>query len=159
MSEQPGTEERLRRLEDLAAIHELFRQYAARLDRRDLVGYSQLFADDGEWHGRNMNAVGGPKAVLAMLRGRFTDGEPNGECHILTNPVIELDGEKAHATSFGLVLRPGPDGVPAIRMIGYYVDDLVRAADGRWLFAIRRDYLNLPPYMSEQLGPPTTWAV
>jgi hypothetical protein len=72
---------------------------------------------------------------------------------------LELDGERAHATSFGLVLRPGPDGVPATRMIGYYVDDLVRTADGRWLFAIRRDYLNLPSYLSEQLGPPTTWAV
>lgn len=94
-----------------------------------------------------------------MLRGRFTDGAPNGECNVVTNPVIELDGDRAHATSFGLVLRPGPDGVPAIRIIGYYVDDLVRAADGRWLFAIRRDYLNLPPYMSEQLGPPTAWAV
>ena len=71
--------------------------------------------------------------------------------------MITLEGDRAHATSFGLVVRPGEDGVPYVAMIGYYVDDLVRADDGRWLFRIRRDYINSPPYMLEPLGPPTTW--
>jgi hypothetical protein len=154
--DQLSAGQRLRRLEDLEAIRELFQQYAGRFDRRDLVGFSQLFAEGGEWHGRNMHAVGGPPGVLEVFSNRFPDA-PTGECHIVGNPIIELDGDRAHATSFGIVLRPGEDQTPGLAMIGYYVDDLVRSDDGRWLFAVRRDYINLPPFMSSPLGPPSTW--
>ena len=157
MSQQPTVEERLQRLEDLEEIRELFRQYAKRLDRRDFVAWSQLWAKDGEWHGPDMHGVGGPPGVLEMLQTRFGDRPPTGETHVVTNAVIALEGDRAHATSFGLVLRPDGEGRPRTTMIGYYVDDLVRE-DGRWRFQVRRDYLNLPPYLwTTTLGPPTTW--
>jgi len=92
-----------------------------------------------------------------MLQTRFGDRPPTGETHVVTNAVIALEGDRAHATSFGLVLRPDEEGRPRTTMIGYYVDDLVRE-DGRWRFQVRRDYLNLPPYLwTTTLGPPTTW--
>ena len=71
MSEEPTIERRLRRLEDLEAIHEVFKQYTTRFDRHDLVAWSQLWAEDGEWHGPNMHGVGGPAGVLAMMQDRF----------------------------------------------------------------------------------------
>lgn len=136
-------EERLRRLEDLEAIRSLFQTYRNHLDGRDLVGLSQLFAPDAEWHGGSMRATGGPAAILAMLEDRFGPEGQAQDCHIVANPVIEVTGDRARTTCTYLLIQPTPDGLPQLRMLGEYVDELVR--DGsRWLFARRVARVDIP---------------
>jgi ketosteroid isomerase-like protein len=139
------TEERIRRLEDLEAIRELFHTYADLLDRRDLAGYSRLFTDDAEWHGGRMRARGGPPAILAMLRERYHQDEPADDRHLVANPVIRIEGDRARATSRYAVIGRGLDGRPELRLIGEYVDDLRRGEDGRWRFAYRQARVDLAP--------------
>lgn len=138
-------EERVRHLEDLEAIRDLFQAYRTRLDSRDLVGYSQLFTDDAEWHGGTMRATGGPAGILAMLQGRYTQGEPADDRHLVVNPVIDIDGDQARATSTYVVVGRTVEGSPELRMVGEYVDDLRRGEDGRWRFARRQARVDIPP--------------
>jgi ketosteroid isomerase-like protein len=138
-------EERIRRLEDLEAIRDLFHAYRKLLDRRDLIGYSQLFTDDAEWHGGSMRASGGPPAILAMLRERYLPDEPADDRHLVVNPVIEVDGDHAHATSTYVVVGRAADGEPELRMVGEYVDELRRCENGHWRFARRQARVDIPP--------------
>lgn len=138
-------EERIRHLEDVEAIRDLFQDYRRLLDSRDLVGYSQLFTDDAEWHGGTMRATGGPAGILAMLQGRYTQGEPADDRHLVVNPVIEVDGDRAHATSTYVVVGRSGDGPPELRLVGEYVDELRRGEDGRWRFAHRQARVDIPP--------------
>src|SRR5690348_9078295 len=48
---------------DRLEIQELIVQYGHLLDTHDLVGYSNLFAKDGEWIG-GFGRARGPKAIL-----------------------------------------------------------------------------------------------
>ncbi|MEE8428528.1 MAG: nuclear transport factor 2 family protein, partial [Gammaproteobacteria bacterium] len=45
--DSPSIEDRMQRLEDREAIRELLVTYGRLLDKKDLVGYSKLFAEDG----------------------------------------------------------------------------------------------------------------
>lgn len=161
VGESRSLDMRLRELEDREAIGVLLQQHAVRLDRADFAYWSRLFAEDGEFHGQRMSGVGGPTGVLEMMRS-YADGgtapyrenEPKGRCHLMTNGIVNLRGNRAEATSTSLVLNPGMDSNPQIVLLSYYVDDLVAGKGGDWLFGVRRDYSNLPGYMCDPIGPP-----
>ena len=51
-------------------------------------------------------------------------------------PLIEVDGEEATCTSYGLLLVDH-DGTPVIKVFGRYRDELVREDDGTWRFGVR----------------------
>lgn len=145
MTAQLSVLDRLRRLEDLEAIRDLFQTYRRCLDRRDLVGYSELFTEDGEWRGGSMRAEGGPPAILAMLRTHFGEGTPDADWHVVANPVVEVSGDRARASSTYLVVTRSPTGTPELRLLGQYDDELVRHPDGYWLFARREARVEMPP--------------
>jgi hypothetical protein len=56
--------------------------------------------------------------------------------HVLTNMLVDVDGDKAKAWSRWMLVVPGPDGTMMIRRSGSYDDQLVRIAEG-WKFARR----------------------
>ena len=59
------------------------------------------------------------------------------------NPVINVDGDTATALSnWGYVTRDAKDA-PSFEMLGHYVDDLVKTADG-WKFSRREAYSDVP---------------
>jgi hypothetical protein len=145
MTTMTSLDDRLRRLEDLELIRTLLHTYRERLDRNDLTGLAALFTPDAEWRGGSMRAAGGPPGILAMLRERFTEGVPDDDWHVIANPLIELDGDTAHVRSTYLVVNRGLDGVPLLRLLGEYDDDVVRLPDGSWLFARRHARIEMPP--------------
>ena len=68
-------------------------------------------------------------------RGRLS-WEP-GTAHLCTNPVIELQGDRALVESDFTVISRGRDGRAKIVLAGRYRDAFRRDADGRWLIAER----------------------
>ena len=138
MTDDPALRERVQRLEDVLEIHRLLVDYGRHLDARDLRAYSQLFCDDGEWTGATGNAVG-PAAIEAMLEANLP-GNPAAPgattWHVMANPVIDVDGDRATARVMWLLLRRDAGDQPGFAVTGHYDDVLVREG-GRWKFKRR----------------------
>lgn len=130
-------ETRMQRVEDELAISRILVDYAAFLDGRDYARYADLFAPDGEW----TNAAGthkGPAAIRQMLeRTLGPPGAPNASnYHLISNPRIDLAGDRATATSRYLFMMRGTGGQPTPSLAGIYRDELVRQG-GKWKIARR----------------------
>jgi uncharacterized protein (TIGR02246 family) len=131
-------EARVQRLEDLEAIGRLFRDYRRFLDGKDFSSYSQLFATNGRFGGVH-GAAKGAEAIRALVEGMVgTDlRESKGDdLHLVTNDVIELNGDHATAEVTWAYIVRGDDGRPVLHKVGHYNDTLVRE-DGRWKFEHR----------------------
>lgn len=127
---------RLQVVEDDIAIRRLLVDYAAFLDSRDYDRYAALFAPDGTWSSTG-GSYEGRGAIRRMLENMLGPaGQPNhANYHIITNPRIDITGDRATATSRYLFVMRARDGSPTPSLAGIYRDDLVRQ-NGRW--AIRR---------------------
>ena len=138
--------ERLRALEDELAIQRIIVEYAARLDARDYEGYADLFAREGVWQNgatvrRGREEI---KALLVGLFGETPDGYVNRESyHLVSNPQVDVEGDRATARSRHLLLMRGEDGSPVPELTGLYEDEFVRE-DGEWKILRRVDHPIMP---------------
>ena len=139
-------EARLQRLEDVAEIERLIMDYARHLDARDLHAYSRLFCADGEWSGNTGHAQG-PDAIQAMLEERLPPNPPGPgptSRHVVSNPVIDVDGDKATASVTWALIRRGDDhDEPELALLGHY-DDVLAREEGGWRFKSRRAHIDIP---------------
>ena len=132
-------EARLRRLEDLEEIRQLFVDYGYLLDLGDYAAYAQLFAEDGELMlGPFGRAKGRQEIEAMMVRVGGT-----GSLHLITSPMVTLDGDRATARVMWTVINRAGDGAPLLGMVGHHEDELVREA-GRWRFRSRRGFVEIP---------------
>jgi SnoaL-like protein len=135
-------EVRLRRLEDVAAIQQLFVDYCASVDAGDSAGLAGLFAAAGEIKlGRERSAIG-PLAIEEVM-ARYLDGTVGKSFHIVSSPQIQLDGDRATARVMWTVIDASGDDGLTVRHIGHHRDELVREA-GIWKFALRKAYIDAP---------------
>lgn len=145
-AEDAELESRLVEAEDQLAIRRLFADYGYFLDDRDLRAYADLFAEEGEWVG-GFGRAQTPDGIYRML----SDAElsPNHSesghlsVHVVTNPRIDVDGDRASAWSKFTVIETAEDGSPRVRRVGHYRDRLVREEDG-WKFLQRVVYGDIP---------------
>jgi hypothetical protein len=137
-------EKRLRLAEDRAAITRLFIALQDCLDGRDLTGYGLLFTRDGEWSGVVGRAVG-PAAITEILSKYCLPWESDGHrtYHSTFDIVIEVEGDRARATSKWNHIKRGPDDEPLFWHLGHYDDRLLRTAEG-WRFTRRAAYADIP---------------
>ena len=143
---------RLRSLEDREAIWRLLQEYRHQLDQRDFAAYARLFTDDGEWVG-DLGSAKGPAEIEALL-ARTLEVYPDDSTrtlHLVANPVIEVDGDRATASSLWCYLTRDKSDNPVLFFVGRYQDELVRV-EGEWRFRRRVAYRDMP-YV--ELGPPT----
>jgi hypothetical protein len=134
-----GIEERLRRLEDLEAIRELFLDYGRTLDHRRFEECSRLFAERGQFVAP-FDTFTGPDGILALLHAMLGDHlspDAGRDFHVFANPAVELEGDRATAHSFWIYVTPDAAGHPRVAQLGHYEDTVIRAADGRWRFEQR----------------------
>lgn len=147
--------ERLRRLEDAEQIRQLNLAYRRHLDARDLDAYGLLFADQGEWLGGTGYGKT-PAGITAMLNerlpGRGSD-RPTA-WHLVTEPEIDLDGDRATGTVTWTWVGRGDAGTPVMRLLGHYDDSYVRER-GRWRYQRRIAHTDIP---HRELEVPTAWA-
>ncbi|WP_226019019.1 nuclear transport factor 2 family protein [Novosphingobium sp. FKTRR1] len=117
---------------DRDAIRDLLARYTYNGDRGRIEALAACFADDGtlDYPG---NRVTGPAAIAAALAGRADTRNPalTFVRHHITNPLIDIDGDRASARSYFAVQTDiGPDHS------GTYSDTLARTPHG-WCFANR----------------------
>jgi uncharacterized protein (TIGR02246 family) len=135
---------RLRRLEDIERVWQLFMDYRRLLDARDFASYSRLFVDDGEWIG-NLGEARGPAEIEALLE-RTLEHYPDDSTrthHLICNPVIRVDGDRATAQSTWCYITRDDSDRPTISLLGHYDDVLIRAENG-WRFLRRVAYCDMP---------------
>jgi SnoaL-like domain len=145
MADEDALLARVQRLEDLAAIERLFLDYRRHLDARDMYAYSRLFCEDGEWAGRTGSAVG-PDGIQQMLEANLSPNPPAPGAtswHIVSNPTVELDGDRATAQVTWALIRRGEGDQPVLALLGHY-DDVLAREDGHWKFKRRQAHIDIP---------------
>jgi ketosteroid isomerase-like protein len=143
---KPSLEQRVQRMEDESAIRKMLIDYGAYLDAKDYAAYAGLFAKDGIWNG-GFGSFTGPAAIQKMLEDNLGKAQPGyvnrQSFHMLTNPIIEIDGDKAHVTSKYLFWTRSADLKPTPMLAGRYTDEFVRE-NGQWRIAKRTTYGVIP---------------
>jgi 3-phenylpropionate/cinnamic acid dioxygenase small subunit len=140
---------RLRRLEDLEQIRQLFIDYKTVLDGKDFGAYASLFAENGEFVAIAGGAQGRAaiEAMVAAMPGTDLLGVKVGDdFHLILNPQIQLDTDdvdRARAQSTWAYVVKGDDGGPALVKLGHYDDELAREG-GKWRFLRREAPMDIP---------------
>jgi hypothetical protein len=141
----PSIEARMQRLEDRDAIRDLLVTYGRLLDKKDLAGYSKLFAEDGVWEG-GIGSATGPQGIYGMLEKvyrRVAPGRYGSDYHIMSDFIITLDGNSATSWSRWTWIVEGEEGKPVAQRSGHYEDDLVKEGN-QWKFQHRLTVTELP---------------
>ena len=151
MSDSPALHDvlaRLQRLEDLAAIHQLFVDYGDRLDAGDLDGYAELFTDDGELLLGPVGRAQGREAIKALMAPTL-EGLVGRSFHQISNPRVTLDGDRATTVVMWTVIQVDDRGRPRMPMMGHHEDEVVRDGD-RWRFRRRKGFVDIPSVMPDR---------
>jgi hypothetical protein len=140
--EARSLEARVRRLEDIEAIARLKAAYCAACDDdHNPERVAALFVEGGLWEGRNIGVhARGHAAIRGYIGGVRDSGRVLKSAHMVTNPAITVDGDRATGAWRLLMLYTGADGEgrPVYhRIIGAYEDSFVRV-DGTWRFETLR---------------------
>jgi hypothetical protein len=137
---------RLRKIEDIEAIHSLLVHYGRELDKRDYKAYGALFAQDGSWKG-GMGTATGPDAIAKMVAAGFERMDPalyTNSYHAMTSFDVDVNGDTATAWSRWTWIVVGADGKPRPERAGHYEDTLVRE-HGAWKFKSRQAFTEINP--------------
>jgi len=145
MGDDGSMEARLRRLEDLQEIQQLFYDYGHHLDAGDFASYASLFAADGEVKLGPMGRAKGRAEIQALMEGVLANGVGTSY-HVISSPRVDLDGDAATSEVMWTVVNRGADGKAVLSMIGRHRDRLVRE-DGHWRFQERKGYVDIPSAM------------
>jgi hypothetical protein len=129
-------EDRIRQLEDRAAIQELAVLYGFIMDERDEDGIRQIFCEDATLRSEDgVFAATGIDEIVRTYLGRFAALGPTN--HFSHGHVIRFD-EADHDRATGLLASHAEvtrDGVAMQVALRY--KDTYRRVDGRWRFADR----------------------
>ena len=143
---EKSLQQRIENLEAREAIRELIYAYGHALDHRDFVAFSELFEEDrGTWAG-GFGSATGREAIFALMDGSIGHAEqpvtPTSH-HVFSNIQIEVDGDRAAATTKWIFVVPSQTGDPRWMFLGHYEDQFVREA-GRWFFLRREAFTDIP---------------
>jgi uncharacterized protein (TIGR02246 family) len=121
---------------DRLAIQDLFVRYATALDDGEVERVVACFTADAVLESPAIGRIGGSEAIRAFAV-RFAALRAGGTQfrHLITNLAAELDGDRARATAYLLVVT-SRDGEHSSLPPGRYECELVKQ-DGEWRFARR----------------------
>ena len=144
MAMKTSVESVIDQLRSAEEIRNLLVRYGLFLDEKNFEGYVSLFTYDGVLDAP-LGSATGPESILAMLGNVL--GPINPGFHINANPLIEVDGDAATATSRFSYVQAIEGELPELRLVGHY-DDILRREDGRSKFARRKITIDAgrPPY-------------
>ena len=141
-----GQDEFIRRLQTLEAERDVLTtlyRYGHALDYGAEADWVDCFATAAHYEIRecgtgatdSVRSYDGPEE-LAAFAASHTRAPERFHKHLVVDPVIAVDGDRATAVSYFIRLDD-VDGEPVVYAFGRYRDELVRCADGRWRFAVR----------------------
>lgn len=124
------------------AIRNLLGTYCERMDAGDFDGLGALFADACLQDHKGREIARGAQATAALWRSmvRLYAGSPRTR-HLVSGPVIEVDGAAAECRSSFAVLQHQPDG-PLVPVAAGRYRDTFSCTDGRWHFTSRQFFLD-----------------
>ena len=130
-------------LEDKDQIRDLFSRYCVYVDSGQAEAYVGLFTEDAIVDLGRIGRFEGRPALLELQKRK--GGKTGPMRHFITNSLITVEGDTAHATSYVLVVNTAGEAPVAV-MAGHYFDQLVRQ-EGRWL--IRQRLVHPEPVLLE----------
>jgi ketosteroid isomerase-like protein len=138
---------RVQRLEDREEIRQLMHNYGRTLDKRDFGAFADIWSDDAEYAGGGpTGTVKGPAAIRAVLE-KMMAANPSGirppNFHLFYNENIEVDGDRATATSKGAFVAPGDTNRAEMVILASYDDIFVRER-GQWKIQRRAVHGDIP---------------
>ncbi len=135
---------RVRRLEDILEIQQIFIDYGLALDAGDFDLYASLFAEEGTIALGPMGKATGRVAIKELME-RTMQGRVGRSLHIVSSPQITFDdaGDTARSQVMWTVVHRDEAGQPRLTMMGRHQDELVRE-NGRWKIARRRGLIDMP---------------
>jgi ketosteroid isomerase-like protein len=124
----------LRDLVDREAIARLIFRYADRVDGRDPTGVVECFTPDAHFEaGGGAFVVDGAEALARFFEQALAAG-PDGiggmSTHLMTNVMVDLDGNAAHAETKAVAYLTKEDARTVVVRGLRYSDDCVRAEHG-----------------------------
>lgn len=125
-------DESLRALADRIEIGELLARYANMVDRQEWTAMDRIFALEATIDFRPSSGPHGPFREMLAWLDRALDSWPN-HLHLITNVVVELDGDRASAQCYfhALIAREPHDGAQyTVIPSGRFRDRLIRTTDG-----------------------------
>ena len=108
-------------------------QYSQLCDDGRFDEWGELFTDDARLEVMGQVKTGRPAIVTYM---RSVQPPESRGIHMISGPLVEVDGPSASARTNYIFVRPATDGM-AIVAAGRYHDQLV-SDGGRWRFAERK---------------------
>lgn len=116
---------------DKAAIIEVLNLYAFALDARQWDLFDRVFAEDIE---ADFGPAGAAWSGLENFKRSFAGFHAtlDSHAHTMMGHLVEVDGDTAHAFSYGqwLLVRHAAEGGPTWTGTGWYDDELVRTDRG-----------------------------
>lgn len=125
-------EERLQRLEDIAAITQLIASYGPAAEIGALNWLQKLWSEDAVYDLGHDQVVRGRKALIAGYDGKaHQELVQSGAAHVGTSPFVVVDGDRATATQYGELYRHCGGKFELWRLVASRWN-LRRTADGGW---------------------------
>jgi 3-phenylpropionate/cinnamic acid dioxygenase small subunit len=123
-------------VDDVAAILDTYSRYAQAMADRRFDDWAAQFTADASFV-NNLGTFRGREQLQDMITKRF-DGDTTSRV-MWCNPVIEVEGDRAHSKTDYLLLAASadPGSGLVVRTMGRY-DDVLRKEGGRWLIHERR---------------------
>jgi uncharacterized protein (TIGR02246 family) len=136
-------------LEDRTAIHDLFTRYCCALDNGEVEIVVACFTADAALKSPVIDLKGHDE--IRAFAARFAAQRASGTQfrHLVTNIAVAIDGDRATATAYLLVLI-SQNGNHRTLPPGRYECDLIKA-DGTWRFS-RRTVFHDHDYVLEGIG-------
>lgn len=102
---------RMQAMEDRHAITELIARYGFLADRWDVAGVAALWTEDGIYDVCGYGVHRGTAAITALLERQFRQTiQARVAAHIISAPMITLEGDTARVTTLSCWLRRGGAG-------------------------------------------------
>jgi hypothetical protein len=120
--------------DDKIAIQELSNTHVKYLDAHEVDAWAGLWLPEGKFIA-TYGTFTCHDEIKEFIRGHIAAGKEDGARHVLSNYVIEGDGDRA--TVYSLVVKIQVEKAPFIIATGVYNDVVVRTADG-WRFESRQ---------------------
>jgi ketosteroid isomerase-like protein len=133
------------------AIRNLLGTYCEVMDAGDFDGLGAMFALGRITDPKGREIARGQEGIAALWKAmvRLYDGSPRTR-HLVTGPVIKVDGEIATCRSSFAVLQTFVDGSLNPVAAGRYADTF-GVTDGRWHFTERQFFLEQEGDMSQHM--------
>ena len=133
------------------AVRNLLGTYCEVMDAGDFAALGQLFADGRLIDDRGREIARGAEAVTSLWTAmvKLYDGSPRTR-HLVTGPIIDVQGDAATCRSSFAVLQHQPGGPLIPVAAGRYRDEFV-CADGTWRFSSRQFFLDQEGDLSQHM--------